>query len=345
MTITPSPNLQPAWLSHDLDLTGANSFGLPARSRFGAVITNQDDLVAAYEYARANDLPVHVLGGGSNVVLAPKFEGLTLLMAIKGKALLRRTPQANIVEAQAGEIWHDFVVWTLDQGLPGLENLALIPGTVGAAPAQNIGAYGLELADRFDSLTAFDTKAMAFRDFSRSDCRFAYRQSVFKAEPGRYIVVRVRFALPLAWAPITNYAGLNTLPPEAQADPRAILDQVVALRQSKLPDPKKIGNVGSFFHNPVVSAAVHDAVRTSNPAVPAYPQPDGSIKLSAGWLIEQCGLKGAREGQVGVSDRHALVLVNHGGGTRAEVQALAARIKAAVRERFGIALTEEPVFY
>ncbi|MDB5588775.1 MAG: UDP-N-acetylenolpyruvoylglucosamine reductase [Devosia sp.] len=327
----------------DMDLTEANTFGLSASSRFGAIITSPGELTAAYEHARANSLPVHVLGGGSNVILSPRFDGLTLLMAIKGKTLIGQDGKNNIVEAAAGETWHDFVVWTLDNDLPGLENLALIPGTVGASPVQNIGAYGLELADRFDSLTAFDTQTHAFRTFSAADCRFAYRQSVFKAEPGRYIVTSVRFALPVQWTPILNYAGLNTLPVDAA--PRAVMDQVIALRQSKLPDPKKIGNVGSFFHNPVVTTDIHAAVRAANPTAPAYPQPDGSMKLSAGWLIEQCGLKGAREGQVGVSDRHALVLVNHGGGTRAEIEALAARIKAAVFERFGIGLTAEPVFY
>jgi UDP-N-acetylmuramate dehydrogenase len=330
-------------LINDMDLTEANTFGLSASSRFGAIITSPDELTAAYDYARANGLPVHVLGGGSNVVLSPRFDGLTLLMAIKGKRLIEQANDHNIVEAAAGETWHDFVVWTLDNGLPGLENLALIPGTVGASPVQNIGAYGLELADRFDSLTAFDTQTQAFRTFSAADCRFAYRQSVFKAEPGRFIVTSVRFALPVQWTPILNYAGLNALPPDSA--PRAVMDQVIALRQSKLPDPRQIGNVGSFFHNPVVTPDIHATVRAANPTAPAYPQPDGTMKLSAGWLIEQCGLKGAREGQVGVSERHALVLVNHGGGTRAEVEALATRIKAAVFERFGIGLTAEPMFY
>ena len=342
MTTTTAPEASPSWLIHDMDLTAANTFGLPASSRFGAIITSEAELAAAYDHARAFDLPVHVLGGGSNVILSPRFHGLTLLMAIKGKLLLGQGT-TNTVEAAAGESWHDFVVWTLDNDLPGLENLALIPGTVGAAPVQNIGAYGLELADRFDSLTAFDTQTLAFRTFGPGDCHFAYRQSVFKAEPGRYVVARVRFALPGHWTPILNYAGLNTLPPDA--DPRAIMDQVIALRQSKLPDPRQIGNVGSFFHNPVVTPDIHAALRVNAPTAPAYPQPDGSIKLSAGWLIEQCGLKGAREGQVGVSDRHALVLVNHGGGTRAEVEALAARIRTAVLDRFGIGLTAEPVFY
>jgi UDP-N-acetylmuramate dehydrogenase len=340
---TPSQLPAAPWLIQDLDLSGANTFGLAATSRFGAVVTNTDQLAAAYAYAGAHGLPVHVLGGGSNVILSPRFDGLTILMAIKGKASIGQQGTSNIVEASAGENWHDFVAWTLDQNLPGLENLALIPGTVGASPVQNIGAYGLELADRFDSLTAFDTQANSLHVFTAADCRFAYRHSVFKAEPGRYVVTAVRFALPMRWTPILNYAGLNTLPSDAR--PRAVMDQVIALRQSKLPDPRQIGNVGSFFHNPVVAPEIHAAVRASHPTAPAYPQADGSMKLSAGWLIEQCGLKGAREGQVGVSERHALVLVNHGGGTRTEVEALANRIKATVLERFGITLTAEPMFY
>lgn len=334
---------KPLWLLPDLDLTGANTFALAASSRFGAVLTDIDQLSTAYDYARVHALPVHVLGGGSNVILSPRFEGLTLLMALKGKLLIGEDNGNMIVEAAGGENWHDFVAWTLDHGLPGLENLALIPGTVGASPVQNIGAYGLELADRFDSLTAFDTHTMTMRTFGAADCRFAYRQSAFKAEPGRYIVTGVRFSLPVQWVPILNYAGLNTLPPDVS--PRAVMHQVIALRQSKLPDPRQIGNVGSFFHNPVVTPEVHAAVRAGHPTAPAYPQADGSMKLSAGWLIEQSGLKGVREGQVGVSERHALVLVNHGGGTHEEVVALADRIKKTVLGRFGIALTAEPMFY
>lgn len=333
----------PPRLIADMDLSAANTFGLRALSRFGAVVTNQDQLTATYTHAATNNLSVHVLGGGSNVILSPSFNGLTLVMALKGRRLIERNKTDMIVEGAAGENWHDFVAWTLDQGLPGLENLALIPGTIGAAPVQNIGAYGLELADRFDSLTAFDTKTLNLRKFTHADCRFAYRQSLFKAEPGRYVVTAVRFALPALWTPRLNYSGLNALPPDAS--PRAIMDRVVALRQSKLPDPAKIGNVGSFFHNPVVVHEVHAAIHASAPSAPAYPQPDGTIKLSAGWLIEQCGLKGVREGNVGVSERHALVLVNHGGGTHAEVETLANRIKTSVQARFGISLTAEPVFY
>ncbi|WP_375451297.1 UDP-N-acetylmuramate dehydrogenase [uncultured Devosia sp.] len=333
----------PAWLVRDMDLGGVNTFGLAATSRFGATVTSDAELIAAHAFSRDNALPVHILGGGSNVVLSPRFDGLTLRIAGKGKTIVSRSAETTVVQAAAGEDWHELVVWTLDHGLPGLENLALIPGTVGASPVQNIGAYGVELADRFDSLTAFDTQTLTWHDFNAADCRFAYRQSVFKAQPGRYVVTAVRFALPSVWQPVLGYAGLDTLPDTASAG--AIFDRVVALRQSKLPDPRAIGNVGSFFHNPVVPPSVRHALMAEHPVAPAYGQPDGSFKLSAGWLIEQCGLKGAREGQIGVSDRHALVLVNHGGGTRAEVEALAARITEAVFERFGVSLTAEPVFY
>jgi len=337
---------KPDWLLADFDLSSNNTFGLPARSRYAAIVTDEAQLAEIIAFASANALPVRVLGGGSNVVLNPSFDGLTLLIAIKGRTIVSDGDQQLLIEAKGGENWHEFVLWTIENHTPGLENLAGIPGTVGAAPVQNIGAYGVELADRFDSLTAFDTKTLAFRTFDLAECGFAYRNSVFKQDPGRFIVTAVRFALATVWRPNLTYTGLASALDEVERqNPRDIMNKVLAQRASKLPDPRQIGNAGSFFHNPVVAPGAYETIKAGHANAPAFPQPDGQIKLSAGWLIEQCGLKGKRLGNVGVSERHALVLVNNGDGTQGEILALANLIKAEVLQKFGVRLSEEPVFF
>ena len=236
--------------------------------------------------------------------------------------------------------------WTLDQNLPGLENLSLIPGTVGAAPIQNIGAYGLEMAERFEHLEAVELDTGASRRFSAADCRFGYRDSVFKGEAaGRYLITRVVFRLPRRWQPVLGYADLQRHFGErgiAAPDARQISDAVIAIRRAKLPDPAECGNAGSFFKNPVVDAAAAQAFLAAHPDAPHYAQPDGSVMLAAGWLIDRCGWKGRALGPVACHARQALVLVNTGGATGADVQALAGRIAADVRARFGVALEVEP---
>ena len=241
--------------------------------------------------------------------------------------------------------------WTLVQGWPGLENLSLIPGTVGAAPIQNIGAYGLEVAERFHSLTAFDMERGESVRFDRTACRFGYRDSVFKQEgwhlEGRFVITDVTFRLPRQWQPLTRYADIagelaarEVVTPTAQQ----IADAVIAVRQRKLPDPARIPNTGSFFHNPVVDAATADRLVAENPGLPHYPQADGRVKLAAGWLIDQAGWKGRDLGPVGMYEKQALVLVNRGGATGADVTALMRAVQSDVRERFGVELTPEPVF-
>ncbi len=329
----------------DHPLDACNSFGFRARSRYAVEIRSEADLESALADPRLKDLPRRLLGGGSNIVLASEFDGVTLLMRIAGRRLVRAEADHFIVEAAGGETWHDFVRWTLDEGYPGLENLALIPGTVGAAPVQNIGAYGIELADRFETLRAFDTETGAFVTFDREACAFAYRDSVFKHRPGRYVVTSVRFRLPRPWQPVLGYPDVAAAFRDASsASPRAVFDEIVAVRGRKLPDPAVIGNAGSFFQNPVVAAEQHARLKAAHPAMGGYPQADGRIKLSAAWLVEQSGFKGMRLGHVGVYDRHALILVNHGGGSAAEITTLAGRIKAGVMEKFGVQLVEEPVF-
>ena len=295
--------------------------------------------------------PRFILGGGSNLVVRGDVEGLLVQVALRGRRLLREDDDAWVVAAAGGENWHAFVQWTLAHGWPGLENLALIPGTVGAAPIQNIGAYGLELAERFHQLTAFDFGTGTFRTFSRDECRFAYRHSIFKQEgwhlDGRYLISEVVFRLPKAWQGNTRYSELaEALAARGIERPQAseIAAAVIAIRQKKLPDPATLPNAGSFFQNPVVDAALADSLRAHFPDLPAYPQADGRFKLAAGWLIDQCGWKGRQLGPVGMYRQQALVLVNHGGGTGADVVRLMRAVQADVEEKFGVALQPEPIF-
>lgn len=328
----------------DFDLSARNTLALRARSRYGLVVDRVDMLAPLLAHAQAAGLPLRILGGGSNVVLAQDFEGITAIIALAGRQILEQTANHVLVEAAAGETWHDLVAWTVEQGLGGLENLALIPGTAGAAPVQNIGAYGAELADFFRSLEAYDRHTGAVVQFDRAACCFAYRDSVFKQQPDRFVVLSVRLALPQDWSANLRFAGLTDLADAPGLSPRMVMDRVVALRTSKLPDWRINPNAGSFFQNPILSLEAAAPVLAEFPDAPNYPQADGRTKLSAGWLIERSGLKGFRMGPVGMSERHALVVVNHGGATQADVAALAAHVKATVLGRFGVALHEEPIF-
>ena len=334
-------------LQSHVDLTPFNTLALPGRAALYRRITDPAHL-AAREIGPGRRF---ILGGGSNLVLTGDFDGLVLHMAIPGKRLRGEDGEAFYIEAGAGENWHDFVQWTLAQGWPGLENLSLIPGTVGAAPIQNIGAYGLEVAERFHSLTAFDMERGESVRFDRTACRFGYRDSVFKQEgwhlEGRFVITDVTFRLPRQWQPLTRYADIagelaarEVVTPTAQQ----IADAVIAVRQRKLPDPARIPNTGSFFHNPVVDAATADRLVAENPSLPHYPQATGRVKLAAGWLIDQAGWKGRDLGPVGMYEKQALVLVNRGGATGADVTALMRAVQSDVRERFGVELTPEPVF-
>jgi UDP-N-acetylmuramate dehydrogenase len=327
-------------LSQNYNLTAHNTLGLRASSRYARAIVDEAELPELFAVAARDGLAVRVLGGGSNVILGEDYAGLTAIMATRGRVLTEGADGAVLLEVRAGEIWDEVVAWTVAQGLWGLENLAGIPGTVGAAPIQNIGAYGVELCDRFVSLDAFDRVSGAMVSLERDACRFAYRHSVFKEQPGRYVVTRVRLMLQRHGRAELGYRELSGL---AQVDhPATVMETVRRLRGSKLPDWRVLGNVGSFFHNPVVTAAAGRDFTARHPGAPAFPQADGSIKLSAGWLIEQAGLKGYRSGPVGVSEQHALVLVNYGGATRSELMALAEHVVAQVKGQFGVDLRREP---
>jgi len=333
---------------HAFPLTSLNTFGIAARAATYLRVESGAQLQAALADPALAALPRLVLGGGSNLLLTGDVNGLVLHMALQGRETLAGTATHHHVRAAAGENWHAFVQWTLEQGMPGLENLSLIPGTVGAAPIQNIGAYGAETKDYFLSLTAFDPATGRFVTMARDACRFAYRDSIFKQDAGRgLIIVDVTFALPKAWTPNLRYAELaQAVAAQGMTTPTArdVADTVIAVRRRKLPDPAEIGNAGSFFKNPVVPADACARLLTQFPALVHHRQPDGSEKLAAGWLIDQCGWKGRSLGNAGVYEKQALVLVNRGGATGAEVLALARAIQADVQGRFGVMLEAEPVF-
>jgi UDP-N-acetylmuramate dehydrogenase len=330
----------------DYPLRAHNTFGFDVRARFACRIDAPGQFAPAAREARAAGLRTLVLGGGSNVVLTRDFDGVALIVAVNGKRVVREDDDAWYVEAAAGENWHEFVAWTLNAGLPGLENLALIPGTVGAAPIQNIGAYGLEMCERFVSLSAVELNTGDAVAFDAAACRFGYRDSFFKREGReRFAITSVTFRLPKAWTPRAEYADVarELEARGADATPQAIFDAVVAVRRAKLPDPLVLGNAGSFFKNPIVDAAAFEALREREPKVVSYGQPDGRVKLAAGWLIDQCGWKGRTLGAAAVHERQALVLVNKGSATGADVLALARAIQDDVVARFGVELEPEPV--
>jgi UDP-N-acetylmuramate dehydrogenase len=337
-----APN--PAKLIPNLGLKHRNSFGLDSMAELAYEITSADQLPALMTELGDKKLTWRVLGGGSNVILPESLPGATLLINILGQEIIRSDEESSWLSVGAGVNWHEFVSWTLEQNLPGLENLALIPGTVGAAPIQNIGAYGVEIKEYIDSIEAFDSVAHAFVTLSQEACQFAYRDSYFKQNPNRFIVTKVVFKIPKAWQARLQYADLAMQFSEPNSHPSAkqIFDAVCAIRSKKLPDPKVIGNAGSFFHNPIVGTEQCEQLTEQFPNLVSYPDSNGKRKLAAGWLIDQCGFKGKRVGPVGVYEKQALVLVNHGGGTSTDILNLAKNIQDEVFDKFGVQLEIEP---
>ena len=330
-----------------VNLKPYNTFGLPALAQTLVRVGSDADVRRVLDHPTLGRAPKFILGGGSNIILTHDMPQVVLKVEVRGRRLVEERPDAWIVEAGAGENWHEIVAWTIAQGLPGLENLALIPGTVGATPVQNIGAYGMELQDRFDSLDAVDLITGLTVTLGPDDCRFGYRDSVFKhALSGRSLITRVRFALPRPWRAVRGYLDLERRISESGvASPVAqqMYDWVCAIRRAKLPDPARIGNAGSFFKNPLVTPEQCRDIIGRDPEVVHYPLPDGSIKLAAGWLIDACGWKGKSVGQAAVYEKQALVLVNRGGAIGSEVMTLARAIQESVYGRFGIRLEHEPV--
>ena len=325
-----------------------NTFGVDVRAQLFAEAHSDADVREALAYATSHDVPLLVIGGGSNLLLTADIPALVLRMATRGIRVISDDGNRVVIEAEAGEPWHPFVQHTLEQGFSGLENLSLIPGTVGAAPMQNIGAYGVEIKDVFAGLTALDRQTGELRDFSLEECNFAYRDSVFKQQPGRWLILRVRFALDrvahlhLEYGPVRQRLTEQGI---EQPTPTDVSRAICSIRSEKLPDPAVLGNAGSFFKNPLVSAAVVAQIKAQHPDLVAYAQPDGQMKLAAGWLIERAGWKGFREADAGVHKLQALVLVNYGTATGLQLLDLAQRIQKDIAERFNVELEMEPNRY
>lgn len=340
---------QPLSPQHNASLKNYNTFGIDAMASSVLRISSLDQLPELHaQFTAEPERNFVFLGGGSNVILPDHINALVLHIDLKGKQVVARDQNTVMVSAAAGENWHEFVQWTIAQGLGGLENLSLIPGTVGAAPIQNIGAYGRELKDCFHSLRAFDLLSGQERVFTKEQCAFAYRDSIFKLPTSRHLLItEVCFQFSFEWKPELSYGDVaQRLREQGLLDPtpQQVSDTICAIRRSKLPDPREIGNAGSFFKNPIVSMDLRDRILAEYPHCVSYPLSNGQCKLAAGWLIEQAGWKGRQIGNVGVYAKQALVLVNHGGATGREVRAFAEAIQDDVAKKFGVHLEVEPIF-
>lgn len=336
-------------IARNAPLRSRNTFGVAATAPVLVEVADSAALPALLADRDFSQRLSLVLGGGSNVLFAGDPTGVVLALTGRRISQLGEGQSADasaIVRADAGVSWHDFVMRMLRQGFAGLENLALIPGTVGAAPIQNIGAYGVEVREFIHVVEVFEPATGRIRRLEAAACQFAYRDSLFKRQPGRYIVTAVEFALSRTPAPRTDYAGIReeldamgvTFP-----TPQHVADAVIAVRRRKLPDPAVLGNAGSFFKNPLVPVAQAEALKAEHAALPVFRGDGaGTRKLSAAWLIDQCGWKGHRQGDAGVAATHALVLVNHGGATGVELLDLARRVADSVRARFAVSLEPEP---
>ncbi|MDO3387146.1 UDP-N-acetylmuramate dehydrogenase [Gilvimarinus sp. SDUM040013] len=333
----------------EFNLARVNTLASPVNAKAYVAVQNMTELVEAIKYASEHDWPILPLGGGSNIVLTNDFPGLVIHLKLQGVQLEAESEQAAWVRVQAGENWHDFVVHSLLMGWYGLENLSLIPGSAGAAPIQNIGAYGVELESVFEELTALDIGSCLPVTFTRESCGFGYRDSVFKHRlRDRYIITSVLLKLSKLPRLTLQYPALRdrveSLPAE-QVTPERVSALVCSIRSEKLPDPDDIPNVGSFFKNPVVGSEQFAQLQRQWSDIVGYPQPNGRIKLAAAWLIDRAGLKGMVMGAVAVHDKQALVLTNPGRAVASEIIALATKVQNTVLEQFGVKLEIEPRVY
>ncbi|WP_165854985.1 UDP-N-acetylmuramate dehydrogenase [Marinobacter sp. JSM 1782161] len=328
----------------NVSLQSRNTLRLPAEAAWYARAGDVTELRRALDWADRQDLPVLLLGGGSNLVLAGDFPGLVLRVSLGGRCWSGVDNGSAILEVGAGENWHETVMYSVRSGYRGLENLALIPGTVGAAPIQNIGAYGVELSHALVDVSVWDREQGAERVLTCEECAFGYRDSLFKRQPERYVVLKVRLRLSKRAPLRLGYRDLEEFFDGQAIDALTAEDvaqAVIQVRSRKLPDPDFLPNAGSFFKNPVVSLEQFESLRQRFPDIVAYVGED-SAKLAAGWLIDQCGWKGHRDAHVGVHNRQALVLVHHGDGQGGELLGLASRIRDDVQARYGVALEVEP---
>jgi len=334
-------------IQENTSLKPYNTFGIDAKARFFTKVSGLKELKEALLFAEAQTIPILILGGGSNILLTQDFLGLVIKLELKGIKVLQEDSEKVLVSVGAGENWHEFVLFAIAQNWAGIENLSLIPGTVGASPMQNIGAYGVEIQQVFDHLKALNRKTLELETFSAEECQFGYRESVFKHKlKDKYIICEVVFQL--SKIPLINisYGAIKDTLAEMKAENpgiKEVSDAVIAIRQSKLPNPAEIGNAGSFFKNPTISESTFEKLKNQFPEIPGYKVDEG-IKVPAAWLIDQAGWKGFRRNDIGVHNKQALVLVNFGKGKGKEIQELSQEIQQSVEEKFGIKLSPEVNF-
>jgi UDP-N-acetylmuramate dehydrogenase len=336
--------MQPA-VKENVSLKDLNTFGIDVKAKFFVEVHTVEDLQNILHDKDLKNKPRLILGGGSNILFTQDFPGLVIFNKLKGISVVKEDEDFAWIKAASGEIWHEVVLFCIEKGYGGIENLSLIPGTVGAAPIQNIGAYGVELKDTFESLEAMNLQDFSIETFDMNACSFGYRDSIFKREAkGQYFITAI--ILKLSRRPVlnTSYGAIKTVLEELKIDSPSVEDvsrAVCQIRNSKLPNPKVIGNAGSFFKNPEISAEQFEVLKEDYPDIPGYTVADGNVKVPAGWLIEQCGWKGKRVGNTGSHKDQALVLVNYGEATGDEIRALAMEIRKSVEDKFGISLTPE----
>jgi UDP-N-acetylmuramate dehydrogenase len=335
-------------IQQNISLKPYNTFGLEATTRFFVEIQSVEELKKILQNPDFQTIDKMFLGGGSNILLTKDYEGLVIKINLKEINKISEDESYVYIQAGAGENWHQLVMYCVENQYAGMENMSLIPGTVGAAPMQNIGAYGVEIKDIFEELQALNLETLELETFKLVDCHFGYRESIFKHEAkGKYVITSVTFRLNKTPNFKVSYGDIQkTLEEMGVKDLtiKAISDAVIKIRKSKLPDPAEIGNSGSFFKNPEIPKTQYEALKEKFEQIPSYPINESTVKVPAGWLIEQAGWKGFRDGQIGVHTRQALVLVNYGGGTGEQIKALSQKIQASVQEKFGISLSTEVNF-
>ncbi|MCH7396864.1 UDP-N-acetylmuramate dehydrogenase [Belliella sp. DSM 107340] len=334
-------------IQENISLKPYNTFGIDKKAKFFTQISSENEVIEALKYASSQNTPLIILGGGSNILLTDDLNALVIKIEIKGMRLIKESEEEVFVEVGAGENWHEFVLHCIEKNWSGVENLSLIPGTVGASPMQNIGAYGVEIKEVFDGLYAVNRETLDREYFGWDDCKFGYRESVFKNTlKGKYVITKVVFKLKKQHTFHTEYGAiLQTLEEMNIKDLsiQAVSNAVIKIRQSKLPDPKVIGNAGSFFKNPTISIPHFERLKRENPTIPGFPNEEG-IKVPAAWLIEQAGWKGYTQENIGVHKLQPLVLVNYGGGDGKEIANLSKKIQESIKEKFNVDLHAEVNF-
>jgi UDP-N-acetylmuramate dehydrogenase len=330
-------------LAEYVDLKTSNTMRLPCIARYVLTAHTEADLDQALTHPLLQQYPLVVLGGGSNVLLPDQLQAVVLRPQLKGVRVLAQDDQWVSIQVMAGEIWPQFVQYTLAQGWYGLENLSLIPGTVGACPIQNVGAYGVEVGDYLTQVRAYHLPTQTWHTLRHADCQFAYRDSLFKQQANQWLISHVVFRLRLIPAVKVDYGDVRALAGESPT-PQQVADAIIQIRQSKLPDPSITPNTGSFFKNPVISDLHYQQLKAQYPSLAGHAQADGGIKVAAGWLIDQAGWKGRKMGRAQVYPKQALVLTNPDDGTRLDIEQLSGAIMADVQAKFGISLEREPVW-